>query len=158
MFKDKKIFTTGFFYNRNAGNHICPLITKILLDNIVTTEQRITQSSALTIEILNRLKNHNKIIKLNHPYITNSSYVSDKSIFPSVFTIVVYGTKARALFAMKHNDILLKHETSFGCEYSKTDPWPTESKDGSVTLRISIGWKDDIDFVYGELLKILEKL
>jgi cystathionine beta-lyase/cystathionine gamma-synthase len=151
LFKNKKLRDTAFTHNKNAGNHISPLTVKIVRDNINSTEVRVKMASDNTINVLNRLQTHKKIVKINHPYLENIVL----PMYPSVFTIVVNQTKATVLSILKQSR--LKHEASFGSAYSKSDPWPTE-KNGETTFRIAIGWNDDMDTVYQDLVDIIDRV
>jgi cystathionine beta-lyase/cystathionine gamma-synthase len=151
LFKNKKLHDSAFTHNKNAGNHINPLTVKIVSDNINSTETRVRMASDNTINVLNRLQTHKKIVKINHRYLENIVL----PMYPSVFTIVVHQTKAKVLSILRQSK--LKHETSFGSPYSKSDPWPTE-KNGETTFRISIGWNDDMDTVYQDLVDIIDRV
>jgi cystathionine beta-lyase/cystathionine gamma-synthase len=155
LFANQKMFHVARSNSTAMGNHISPATTQVINREIMTTRARLVDASTKTIKILDRLKLNNKILKINHPYINNI----DLPIYPSVFTIESYCTKSKALSTLKYTKI--KHETSFGSAYSKTDPWPTEKQIDDIpitTWRISIGYEDDENVVCDELENIISKL
>lgn len=166
LFRELDYYNVAKLHGMSSGIHISPITVDILNEEIINTEERMISSSLKTIDILDKLKTNNKILKINHPYLNGV----ELPIYPSVFTIEMYCTKIKTLNILKSFDQTLKHETSFGCEYSKTDPYPKEisikihnNKGGYVvkqktTWRISIGYNDNSEKVYNQLSQIIDLL
>lgn len=143
------------------GLHVSPLTCQIVLDNIKNINERLTKASFNTINILNKLK-YNKEITLFHPYNNNNKQsIFYSELYPSIFTIQI-NIKQKNITQTKFIKLLenysIECKTSFGYKHSRIDTWIIPSIDNTIKFRLSIGYLDDYNVIYNELLKIIEEL
>lgn len=163
---NKHLFDIAVKKNCYEGIHISPKIVNNVRIMAHQITDRMSNSSNLTIRVLNLLIN--TIPKLyeniNHPYITNPNVVQryfKNNMYPSVFTISVrckLNRFRKILNKLNKFDKFknLKHETSFGSYYTKIDSWPYELNDVTV-FRVSIGYNDtDETSIVSYINKLLE--
>lgn len=153
-----KIHNKLYEYIRFTGIHVSPLQCKIIAQNIDTIDDRIKNSSELTIKLAQYLSNHKNVIKTSHPSLVNHiSFNISKELFngiyPSVLTFTIKKSKNEAKELMLNSGIDFK--TSFGSKLSRLDNWPVVIDNTFVCCRLAVGYEDDYDFIIDKLDSIL---
>lgn len=146
--QNNKYYSDTVDYLKFSGSHCSPHDVSVILQNIISLEDRIKKSSDLTLNIINLFKDKTIIA---HPYLDNFA-LNNFKYMPSVFTIVVNKKYKHTLKHIKSIDIDLK--TSFGASASKVDPYFKSMKD-KTKCRISIGFDDNLDNIINIMNQIL---
>jgi cystathionine beta-lyase/cystathionine gamma-synthase len=156
------------------GLHVSPHNCTKIMEAMKDLDERLLRSSELTLMVLEKLKNNDKIFNLAHPYLQNEQkYIS---IFPPVFTFVVNVKKYKVLQVLKKSSI--EYKTSFGGPFTRTDlpskaglhPLSSinmklqKTADGcsldeeNIAIRISIGYDDNYSNCINNLSSLIDHL
>lgn len=167
IFRSKALYDIAEEHLRFTGNHLSPHDVSIISANIDNLKSRIVSSSLLTLNLLEKIP-ESKLKDIMHPSLVfhpsrelAKKYFfkfEENTLYPSVLTFKLNAPKKRCLDIMQTNT-RLKHETSFGSKYSKTDQWPTyDDKKRLTTCRLSIGYEDTVEKILKGLNDIFDKI
>jgi cystathionine beta-lyase/cystathionine gamma-synthase len=167
IFRSKALYDIAEEHLRFTGCHMSPYDLSIISANIDTLKSRIISASLLTMDLLKRIP-ESKLSCIKHPSLPfHPSYelakkyfckFEEHTLYPSVFTFAL-GAPKRVCLGILQNNKKLKHETSFGSKYSKTDQWPTyDEKTRMTTCRLSVGYEDTVEHVLSGLEEIFAKI
>lgn len=112
---NKQVMDAAHEWVRITGIHTSPHNCDLINNNAQTIEDRIRASSSLTTMIVNYLKSNPKVYKVSYPNLFNNN------LGPSVLTFYVKSSKSKVLKALSLCKSI-EHKTSFGSQYSRTDP------------------------------------
>ena len=145
-----------FVYAKNKGLHVSPIYCNSVLNEMKNMKKRLEKSSALTVNVIEKLVNNN--IEVIHPALENhKSHNRAKTYFnglyPSVFTFILHTKKEQALEKMKNAPIELS--TSFGAPTSRFDSWPIGKKNKTI-CRFSVGYEDNLENILDTFSKLYD--
>ena len=137
-------------YLRICGVHVSPHNAGLIATGIEGQVERVTRSSAITVQVVSALKEAG--ICISHPSLENHpSYelarrffnkTGSDTLYPSVFTVTVSCLSKSAASKILSKCPDLEYKTSFGSAVSRVDPWP-QFDAGKVTFRIAVGYNDN---------------
>jgi len=161
MSRSKTLMKNVFDWMIVNGNHVSPHHSELVYKNAQNLKERIAHSSALTIKVIDYLVKNQKVLGVNHPYVTKKKDPKVKlpfknGLYPSVLTFKVKGKKDEVLKVLSAATVV-EHKTSFGSKMSRTDPWP-KTEDGFTWVRLAVGFEDSYDRVVKGLEEILSHL
>lgn len=158
IFKNKEDYDRTYEINKMFGIHVSPHNLQIINENMKNQNERITNSSKLTLQIIEK---YEKIIEITHPYLENhdSHFLAEKyfknGLYPSVFTFKL-NMKMNAARKIFEKMKILEYKTSFGSKMSRIDTFPVNKKD-YVQVRLSIGYDDNFERICQGIDEILNK-
>jgi cystathionine beta-lyase/cystathionine gamma-synthase len=160
---------------RINGHHVSPHHCNLICEHLSNIQQRIINSSTLTMKVMNFMLTHPKIYNVSHPLINNHKsnhlakkyfeIINDNQLGPSVLTFMVRAKKNRVMkIFTRHNDII-DFKTSFGSKVSRLDTFPgqyeyhDENEIIEYTVcRLAVGYGDDYERIIKGLDELINKL
>lgn len=148
-----KIF--GEFYLPHVikvcGIHISFQDCEQIIATLSTTQERLLKCSTIFQQLINNLLSLENVVEIQHPFLIHhqshsifTRITKNKNLFPPVFSI-----KVKVLKGVQHFKDMIKlwkipMMTSFGGALSRIDPHFEFISTTMVTMRISIGYDDDL--------------
>ena len=141
--KEKARLDRIWQHTRLLGLHVSPHNARCIINQLPTLKERISKSSATTVEVVKVLSE--KGFRISHPNLEHhpSFHLIKKYIkhYPSVFTVLIPGKTKKIKALMRSMRDILEHKTSFGGAKHRSDSFPHQC--GNDTLcRFAVGYDD----------------
>ena len=152
-------------YNKINGLHVSPHNCDVLLSNLPTITDRILRSAQLTQLVIGYLESNPKVLNVSNPFCKNHfshdmasrffKKINEQTIYPSVLTFQIIGTKSKLKKVTKSS--IIEYKTSFGSKMSRIDPYPYNIENVLV-CRLSIGFDDIYERIVDGLQFIINNM
>ena len=153
-----KYFNKLFNCVKINGLHVSPIHCEMVSQAMDTIEDRMLKSSETTIKVAQYLAGL-KGFSVRHASLpTDPSSKLSTLLYHKWENSIVYPSVISFMVPMKLNDAVawmkssgIKYETSYGCSYSRFDPWPIAIGDEKTLCRLAIGYDDSYQDIVSKI-------